>query len=44
MTLGGNGPGEGSHQFKFPRGVAVDARAGGRIYVADESNHRVQAR
>jgi DNA-binding beta-propeller fold protein YncE len=34
-------PGTGSGQFSFPRGVAFDA-ASGIVWVADQSNHRIQ--
>ena len=41
-TLGGNGEGNANHQFDNPEGVAVDPGEGGRVYVADSDNHRVQ--
>ncbi len=34
-------PGRGNGEFDWPWGVAVTA-TGGRIYVADHSNHRIQ--
>ena len=40
-TLGITGdPGTGTNQFNHPTGVAVDG--GGKVYVADTDNHRVQ--
>src|ERR1051325_7365154 len=40
VTLGTPGaPGSGLNQFSFPRGLAVDSN--GRLYVADDYNHRV---
>ena len=38
-TLGGNGKGNGNHQFNQPSGVAVE---GGRLFVTDSCNYRVQ--
>ena len=40
-TLGGNGKGNGNHQFNQPWGVAVEPGEGGRLYVVDKRNHRV---
>jgi DNA-binding beta-propeller fold protein YncE len=40
VTLGQQGvPGTGFNRFNFPRGLAVDA--GGRLFVADDSNNRI---
>jgi tripartite motif-containing protein 71 len=36
----GGQPGNGSGQFNYPRGVAVDQN--GDIYIADSRNHRIQ--
>ena len=42
-TLGGNGAGGGNNQFHSPNGVTVEPGEGGRVFVADNLNHRVQA-
>ena len=39
-TIGENG--EGNGQFRSPTGVAVEPGPEGRLYVADNSNQRVQ--
>ena len=39
LTTFGSGPGAGPGQFNFPFGVAVDPA--GRVFVADDLNHRV---
>ncbi len=40
VTLGASGvPGAAMNRFNFPRGLAVDP--GGRLFVADDSNHRI---
>ncbi|MFM8303369.1 MAG: NHL repeat-containing protein, partial [Actinomycetota bacterium] len=40
--MGGNGAGSGANQLSYPRGLAIDSF--GSVYVADESNGRIQRR
>ena len=38
----GNGPGAGNGQFNNPQGLDLSSANGGRLYVADSANRRIQ--
>jgi hypothetical protein len=40
ILVGGNGPGEQSNQFHYPRGLSFDGQ--GHLVAVDCGNHRIQ--